>query len=242
MIKTKRQIIIEGRYDSFVRQVAKDVITHVKKTEGELENIVGIHLPEDINDEPFYEHESGVSFDLIVYVNRVNEPFIINGKEVKYSVNSFIDEDDSFVMEILINENYGSTIYEELFYKINEDIRHEIEHYIQLIDKIEKIDNEQKGEPEEQRRYRQRQQPEIEDTANYETTFLHHKDPSEVEALVRGFYRRAKLQKKPLDVIMQIELEREISLGDITEEEAKKLFSIWMKYAKRNLPNAKYTV
>lgn len=237
MIKTKRQIIMEGRYDPFVRQVAKDVMTHIKKTEGQVDTIKTHYLPQEITGEQFYEHEDGFYFDLEVSVKRVDGLYHNNTK-VKYYVNSYIDHNDSFIMEISIDENYGKKIYEDLFYKINEDIRHEIEHFVQFIDKIQQ----QIGEPIEKRRFKDKQQPEIEDTSDYETTFLHHKDPSEVEALVRGFYRRAKLEKKPLDVVMQNDLEREIGFGEITEEEAKKLFSIWMKYAKRNLPNAKYTI
>ena len=111
--------------------------------------------------------------------------------------------------------------YEEMFYKINEDVRHEVEHYLQNI-------------------FSDRQQP-LQDTADYETTFAHHMDPSEVEALVHGFYRRAKLEKRPLDEVMLEDIQKDIQDGNLTPDEGDTLLRIWVKYAVRNLPHAKYS-
>jgi len=45
----------------------------------------------------------------------------------------------------------------------------------------------------------------------------------------------------PLNVIMTRDLSVDVELGHLTTKESEKLFSIWMKYARRNLPYAKYT-
>jgi hypothetical protein len=108
-----------------------------------------------------------------------------------------------------------------MFYKINEDVRHEIEHYLQNI-------------------FKDRQQP-LQDTADYNTTFAHHMDPSEVEALVHGFYRRAKLEKRPIDVVMIEDVQKDIQDGNLTPDEGDTLLSVWVKYAVNKLPHAKYS-
>jgi len=214
----------EGRYDSFVRQITRDIFYHIKETEGELDTPTTFYLPED----DFYYHESGVEFELVLIVMRVYGPIKNNDKEVSFIVDTYIDTEDSLVIQIIIDENYDKKVYEELFYKISEDIRHEIEHYVQEIDKKEQ----EFGYSEKERRYKQREQPLIPNTAEYKTTFDHHRDPSEVEALVHGFSRRAKLEKKPLDVIMRQDLDLEIDSGNLTEKEADILFSIWKNKAK----------
>ncbi len=89
--------------------------------------------------------------------------------------------------------------------------------------------------------FHDREQSDIEFTAEYETTYQHHKDPSEVEALVHGFYRRAKLEKKPLDIIMWNDLNSDISKNLMTQEEAQDLFKTWINYARRRLPHAIYS-
>jgi hypothetical protein len=205
----------EGRYDSFVRQITKDIFYHIKETEGELDTTTTFYLPED----DFYYHESGIEFELVLEVMRVYESIKNNKKELGFIVNSYIDTEDILVMQIIIDENYGERVYEELFYKISEDIRHEIEHHVQEMGRKDK-------------RYKQREQPLIPNTAEYKTTFDHHRDPSEVEALVHGFSRRAKLEKKPLDLIMRQDLDLEIDSGSLTEKEADILFSIWKNKAK----------
>lgn len=225
MIKTKSQILLEGRYDSFTRTIVNDVMSFVKETEGDVGEVKEIELPKDSSE---YTHEdSGITFPVDLRVYRVDTNISYGDKEISYHVKSYIAEDDYLVIEIIIDETQGKKYYQEIYYKLNEDIRHEIEHYIQ-----------QKGFDDI--RFKDRSQP-LKDTATYTTTYQHHKDPSEIEALVRGFYRRAKLEKLPLDVVMQKDLESDIESGDLSEKEAKDLFSVWLRYAKRHLPNAKYS-
>ena len=81
----------------------------------------------------------------------------------------------------------------------------------------------------------------LKNSSNYETTFDHHKDKGEVAALVHGFYRRAKLEKKPIDIIMLVDLKKDIVDGKITPEEADKLLQLWINYSMKNLPKAQYT-
>jgi len=177
MIKSKKQILLEGRYDSFTRIISNDIFRSIKETEGDLEHTHQIDLPYDINGEKRYGHESGLGVEVDLIIERTDNTILYGNRELPYYIKTYVDTDDVVVMEVTIDETYGRNFYEEMFYKINEDVRHELEHHLQNI-------------------FDDRQQP-IQDTVNYETVFAHHMDPSEVEALVRGFHRRAKLEKNP---------------------------------------------
>jgi hypothetical protein len=226
MIKNKSKILLEGRYDTLTRIIVSDVMQNIRETEGEVDDIIQIDLPEEEN---FYYHKySGIKINVDLRIQRTEDPIELNGKEIPYYINSFIATDDYFVIEITINETYGKKYYRDIYYKLNEDVRHEIEHYVQ-----------EKALTDE--RFKTRKQPIIPSTSDYETVYLHHIDPSEVEALVHGFYRRAKKERVPLDTVMIKDLESDIEKGQITQEEAKELFNTWLIYARRNLPKAIYS-
>lgn len=225
-MKIKSKILLEGRYDSLTRQIVNDVMYYVKESEGELDEPFTIELPEDGKK---YHHEySGIKFILDLGIQRTDEYIEYNGREIPYYIKTYIAEDNYLVIQISINERYGREYYQEIYYKLNEDIRHEIEHYLQDMALKNK-------------RFKDRQQPLISGTANYDTVYQHHKDPSEVEALVNGFYRKAKIERLPLDVIMHRDLDMDINDGNLTHEEAEDLFDLWIKYARRRLPDAIYS-
>lgn len=220
----KKQIILEGRYDSFTRVISNDIFKTIKETEGNTEHTNQIDLPYDINGEESYIfnfNEKNLSLDVELFIKRSEDTINLGNREIPYYIRTYISEDDVLVMEILIDESYGRSFYEEIFYKINEDVRHEIEHYLQNI-------------------FKDRNQP-LQNTADYNTTFAHHMDPSEVEALVHGFYRRAKLEKRPLDVVMSEDIQKDIQDGNLTIEEGNTLLSIWTKYAVNKLPKAQFS-
>ena len=233
----KQKILSEGRYDSFVREITKDIFSSIKKTEGELDDATSFELPYDLTGEEEYIHETGIKIPVEVRVLRTDETITYGNRELPYYVNSYVSDDDFLVLEVVIDETYGREFYEEMFYKISEDVRHEIEHYIQELDRLEK----EAGKEEKERRFKDRQQPLRPDTSGYETTFEHHMDPSEVEALVHGFYRRAKLEKKPLDVVMMKDIKKDILDGNLTPEEGDTLLTTWLKYALKKLPKAQYS-
>jgi len=222
MIKSKKQILLEGRYDSFTRIISNDIFRSIKETEGETEDVHNIDLPYDVNGEERYGHESGLGIEVDLMIQRTDNTILYGNRELPYHINTYVAVDDVVVMEVVIDETYGREFYEEMFYKINEDIRHELEHHLQDI-------------------FDDRQQSNIPNTSDYETIFDHHVDPSEVEALVQGFYRRAKLEKKPLDVVMIDDLNKDIMDGNLTQEEFNTLLQTWITYARRRLPHAKFS-
>ena len=72
MIKTKSQILSEGRYDSFTRFVSRVVMKSLKETEGYTENLHSYDLPYDITGEEVFEHDSGISFELELTIIRTD--------------------------------------------------------------------------------------------------------------------------------------------------------------------------
>ena len=211
-----------GRYDSLTRRISNDIFSEIKKSEGKL-GITRLELPWDIDQIPTYNHKSGLVIEVALVINRTKDTILYGNRELPYYVFTYLAEDDSIVVEVSLDELYGKSFYEEIIYKINEDIRHGIEHLLQEMGVGD------------------RESLELKNSSNYETTFDHHKDRGEVAALVHGFYRRAKLEKKPIDTVMLEDLNKDILDGRITVEEGDKLLQLWLIYSISNLPKAQYT-
>lgn len=211
--KIKKPLLTEGRYDAITRKTVRDIMKVF--TDGEVNNY---NLPLDITGEYEYEQE-GLAFS--VELDIVRDESIDTFKVVT----SIADDEENIIMlTIILGHDFNKTELEKLFYKLQEDIIHEIEHFTQI--GTNRIEDRPiyKG-----------------NTANLKTTYGHHKNVLEIPALVRGFYRRAKLEKKPLDEIMMEDLDTEIERGNLTKYAAKKLLTIWVDYAKKNLPKAIYS-
>ena len=211
--KIKKPLLTEGRYDTITRKVVRDIMKAV--TEGDSDSY---NLPWDISTEQEYEQE-GLSFSLELDIVRTNDVEIF---EVRTAV-ADEDEENIIMMTIILGPRFNSQKLQKLFYKLQEDIRHEIEHFTQIGPNRIKDRPTYKGS-----------------TANLKTTYGHHKNVIEVPALVHGFYRRAKLEKRPLDEIMMDDLDSEIERGLLTKNQAQKLLTLWISYAKKNLPSAIY--
>jgi len=226
-MKINKDILLEGKYDSVTRIVSNDIFKNIKDTEGELDEAISFSLPYDETGDDYYVGPN-VQFEVELLIYRTNDDISYGDKKLPYFIKTYISVGGLIFCEITIDESYGKDFYQEIYYKINEDIRHEIEHYIQELGVSDK-------------KFKERQQPLISNTSDYENTFQHHMDPSEVEALVHGFYRKAKISKKPLDVVMLDDLKQDIDNGNLNQKEAQILFNTWLKYAKIKLPNAIYS-
>ena len=212
--KIEKPLLIEGRYDTITRKVVKDIINFVtSKRKG------SFSLPYDMTDEFEYEQE-GLSFsiDLDIKKNRGVKDFYLDA-----AVSD--DKDENVIMVALFfGPDFSPKSYEKLFYRLQEVMRHEIEHLTQ-------------GGPNR-----------IPDrpiyygsTSDLKTVYGHHKNKIEVPALVHGFYRRAKIEKRPLDEIMIDDLDADIQKGLLSKKQAENLLTIWLGYAKKNLPAARYS-
>ena len=210
-----KTIITEGRYDAITGKIVRDIMSVVKKSKGYPEGeLMSLILPYalDGTEEYVIEH-NGVEFSLELNIRR---------KEGKFKVESSkIDEEDVIEVNICLDPEYEEQRYQNLYYKLQEDVRHEMEHVLQdfgIGDRPEPV-------PE----------------TGEETTYEHHSKIDEIPAMVQGFYRRAKLQRRPIDDVIIEDLDNEIALNNITKKEAEDLFNLWMNYVKRRLPKAIYS-
>ena len=198
-------ILSEGRWDSITRQIVKDIMSYVKGEpsafdeddefeEGEhIYKHKGLHIPVDI--------ELNWNDDGVMEVISEHDP-----------------DTDGVVIEMDLNYSQFPQAYESLFYKLQEDVRHEIEHILQTVDS---------NRPEITQRHKD------DDYTQYEYYTL----PDEIPALVHGLYRRAKLQRKPLISLMIQEVDKYIQNGSMTELEGTKVLRMWIDFARKNLPH-----
>lgn len=224
MSESKKPLLTEGRYDSITRKVVKDIMTVISQSSQEVGLLTDTTLPNDLREDEEEYIQEGMAFAVEFNVQR--EP--LTGEEYKdgFVVNSATaDDDENIIMiTVYIDPKSEPQSYQKLFYKLQEDVRHEIEHFTQS------------GE------YRIEDRPTSKtNTANLKTVYGHHKHKVEIPALVHGFYRRAKLEKRPLDDVMTDDLDSEIERGNISKKQAEKLLTMWVDYAKKNLPKAIYS-
>ena len=213
-----KTIIIEGRYDSTTTKVVKDIMTVIMKSKDYPSgDQMVIDLPHHLDGtDEYYLKRSDIEFSVELHVKRtVTGTFIIESHKAN-------DDDDTMIIAITLNENEEPGVYEDMYMKLQEDVRHELEHLLQDLGRGDVLTPENGVD-------------------NDETTYEHHSRIQEVPAMVQGFYRRAKKMRLPLDEIMTQDLDSEIEQGNLTPEEAKDLLRIWMLYSKRRLPKAIYT-
>jgi len=88
-------------------------------------------------------------------------------------------KEDTISITIISNPNLDREILEELYYELNEIVRHELEH----INQYERGDNIPKRQPKKPLKY--------------------YSQKHELEAQIAGFIRRAKKERKPLEVVIR---------------------------------------
>jgi hypothetical protein len=214
----KKPLLNEGRYDAITRRVVRDIMKVLTNNpEGG-----DYDLPYDLDENEHEYQQLGLGFSLEVQIIRTDE------MEDDFYIDASTSDDNEYenimLMTIFLNNNFSEKNYQKLFYKLQEVVRHEIEHFTQ------------------QGTYRIEDRPIYKgNTVNLKTVYGHHKNVIEVPALVRGFYRRAKLERKDLDVIMREDLKDEVSKGSLTQKQADNLLKIWIDYAKKHLPKATYS-
>ena len=129
------------------------------------------------------------------------------------------------LVTMTIDPSYEPKNYQQIYYKLQEDIRHEIEHFTQ------------------EGPYRIGDRPTLPKdlkTAEMKSVYQHHLEPAEMDALVAGFYRRAKLERKPLDVVIKDDLDTEVRRGELNKKQSKDLFYKLVDHSKKKFPRARF--
>lgn len=232
-------LIIEGRYDRITGVVVRDVMRYINNVvdEGDFEESHSVELPdESISQEIDFYSEGDIDFtvEVNIYFNDLDTDFELISAVSKFTDEDDYDEDDyddeshTISLDLYLNKTKDKSFFEKIYYKLTEDVRHEIEHFIQTESNLRYGKKSKKPKPKS-----------IEDFEEGDF-FGHHTNKAEVEALTQGFYLRAKRERKPLDVVIQEYLDEILEQEKITPKQKTTILKKLLKYAKKNLPKAIY--
>ena len=234
--------LFEGRYDKLTGLVA-DSIWNIIKVSRTLYD----KFPEkrksfkkfkevDIDTE-FKTHKMPIKlkdfeFDLSVKIRR--DETIIH--KLGFIIDGLTNaEDGTITIKIEINPEKEPKCYKELNSFLQDVIRHEIEHLTH--DGMNRI----LDRPDPQSTYDLRVKLlRAFGKGNIGDSDKYYLLEDELVPLVQGMYRKAKTDKKPLGVIFREFLDIMVDDGFIDKSKVDKIYGVWVEYAKRLLPAAKF--
>jgi len=214
MLKLKhifKEIILEGKYDSLTRQIVKLIFNHIKQSK----NKEKYTYETTINNKLLY-----FDFILNIYKNKNVDKYIINA----YTDAEF-DDDAEIEITLQINPNNEQLNYKELFFELNDTVRHELEHLTQSgFNKLANKPN--KTNKKAFDRF-------------VDKPYKEYLLKDEIPAYVAGFYRRAKIEKTYIDIIIHDFLYWYVIHNIITKKQMNIIMKKWLEYAQRKYPTVK---
>lgn len=190
-------LITEGKYDSVVRQLVKDVLTTIKyQKEGEFT------LPEDISGEMTYDFpqlDTEFTIELNLSVSEGVETVDVDG--------AYYPEDDVIGIEIITNPNLNREVLEELHFELNELIRHELEHIIQY----ERGDDIPEKEPKQPIKYYTQQHELQAQIAGFKRRAKKERKP--LEDVIRAWFVKNKLKHRLSPKNIEVVINRILELA-----------------------------
>jgi hypothetical protein len=122
-MKLNENLIVEGRYDSIVRELVRDIVSFYKyQREGEF------LLPEDLKGEKFNSYKfPGINNEFVIELNLEIDDDVEN---IDIDA-SYYREEDVIEITIISNPEMGYKNLELLIGELNETLRHELEHIYQ---------------------------------------------------------------------------------------------------------------
>ncbi len=122
-MKLNENLIIEGRYDSIVRELVKDIVSFYKyQREGEF------LLPEDLKGEEYHSYKfPGINNEFVIELNLEIDDDVEN---IDIDA-AYYREEDVIEITIISNPEMGYKNLELLIGELNETLRHELEHIYQ---------------------------------------------------------------------------------------------------------------
>jgi hypothetical protein len=207
-----KNLITEGRYDKVTTDVSREIVETVKKGRKSLQTRIKLF------ERTFVDISVYMHYDDKKFINVYGAAYI-NPKSIrKYYKNKRIVLHIDLPMSLKLRMKTLSGLIPE----IKNIVRHEIEHITQS----KFTDRERKNFFSQSRNY-----PGDIEYWEYLT------EPYEVEAHVRGLYKKAKTVKKPLNDMLQDYFnylgEPEVNMDSDEIDAVKKA---WIAYAKKNLP------
>lgn len=212
-----KHLLFEYGLNTIVGDLLRSIISFIKKTKIDYDKSKKNKYSRKFN----LFGTDPILFSAEVRVVRMNDlnrsNLYIKNLEDGYSISATsFPEEDEFILEIHLDPTKEPSSYTKIAGWIKDHLRHELEHIDQVQIQGKKINGPQKG-------YR----------------YLISK--VELPAMVKGMYSKAKYEKKYLDDVFNEYLDYVMQRGDIKSEKEKQLvFNVWITFAKKNLPNAKF--
>jgi hypothetical protein len=122
-MKLNENLIVEGRYDSIVRELVKDIVSFYKyQRKGEF------LLPEDLKGEEYHSYKfPGINNEFVIELNLEIDDDVEN---IDIDA-AYYREEDVIEITIISNPEMGYKNLELLIGELNETLRHELEHIYQ---------------------------------------------------------------------------------------------------------------
>jgi hypothetical protein len=220
-------VLSEGKYDSFVRKLTQQILSHVKNTTETLSTRWDVVWP-------FSGQFEGRKLTVAI------EYTINTGDETDMYVDAAAGQYRSFSgLTPFIKVNIDVTTNKEvdgipdvrsmlrhININVQSAVAHELEHVLQFT--WPNADSNRPG-PEDRPDY---------DAEDPEQSFEYLTDPTEVAAHVRGYYLMAKRKRIPLGRVMKHAITQYEEMGHLSRIEASQVFVLWRKWALKNLPAA----
>lgn len=211
-----RILINEGRYDKVTTDVSREILEVVKLGKKSLQTRIRLF------ERTFVDFSVYIHYDDRNFVNVYGATYL-NPKQIrKYYKNKRV------VLHVDVPESVElrKKVLSGILAEIKNIVRHEIEHVLQE----RFIDRERKNFFSKSRSY-----PRDLEFWEYLT------EPYEVEAHVRGLYKKAKTTKQPLNVLIDDYLNylREPEV-DMDSDEIEAVEKAWVEYAMKHLPQTEF--
>lgn len=197
-VKMKSESINEskGEKRNVVRELVKDIL-NIFKNNGPGE----YSLPEDLDGEMTYNfHNLQTEFNLEL---RIEESDYTEGLEID---GGYYEDEDTLEIEIVYNPKFMPELYYDLVGQLNETVRHELEHLLQ-VERGENIESD------------------VEDPKKY------YLQPHELDAQVAGLKRISKLRKQPFEMVVRDWFYKNENTHGLSEKDSEKVIKkILQKY------------
>ena len=197
---TKKSKLHEEVYMSKIAEkattdVVRDIFEVVTLFEGGEEYFL---LPD------YYTDQDGDNYSYGELEFNVEVNIIENHQEENFVLDSAMggEDDDTIYVDIVLSSKFSDKDYESLQIVLSEYIRHEIEHILQTIDS---------------------DRPDIVDKDNTMSPFDYYTQQHEVDAQKVGFERRAKMEDKSVEEVIQDYLGYRQSIDNLSDTEKQEL-------------------
>ena len=212
-------LITEGRYDQVTTELSREIVNAVKRgiKRYQTQIILFSHTKVDISVYFHYNDEEPIEVSAGTHIDPKSIRPYYKNKRIIFHIN------------VPKTESLRQQKMSELVPEVKNIVRHEIEHVAQA----KFTDRERKGFFSSKRGY----YSDEEAAKGKGITYLQYLlEPYEVEAYVRGLYKKGKTLKQPLNVLLDDWQEYLADTTHLSDQEIDQVMTAWKSYAKKHLP------